>query len=734
MTEALRVADLRLAEPPPAAAEPVASRPPERAAGETSLDDPALYFNRELSWLKFNERVLEEALDENNPLLERVNFLSIFGSNLDEFYMIRVSGLRRQMATGVVGAPPDGMSPSDQLAAIRQQVLPLLDTSSQCWKRDLEPKLREAGIKILSYDELKGRQRRLLRHHFKSEIFPVLTPLAFDPGHPFPHISNLSMNLAVVVQDPAEGEKFARLRVPQTVPRLLRIPEEEKADSYEKLGLAEVKTPYFIWVEEVIAANLDLLFPGLPVVAAHPFRVTRDADLEIEEDEASDLMKAMEDVVGQRHFGLAVRLEIDEAMPARIREILTHNLGLAPFQVFVTAKPIGLADLSQLTGVERPALKYPPFQPVVPPGLGTEDKIFATLKRRGNVLLYHPYDSFAPVVTMLQQAARDPNVLAIKQTLYRVGPNSPIVEALKEARENGKQVSALVELKARFDEQNNIVWAQALERAGVHVVYGVMGLKTHAKICLVVRREAKGLQRYVHLSTGNYNPATARVYTDFGYFTCDPAIADDVSDLFNALTGYSRKSEYGKLLVAPWQMREGILARIEREIEIHRAQGGGAIAFKMNALVDRACIQALYRASQAGVKVELQVRGICCLRPGVPGVSDNIRVTSIVGRFLEHSRIYYFRNGGDEEVLAGSADLMPRNLGGRVEVLFPIADPRLRLAVVDGILRLHLADTKQARLILPDGSNSRVTPAEGEPASSSQEWLLERGGAWRAEE
>ncbi len=729
MSEALRTTDLRLAEPPPAVPEP-----PAVGLDDPALDDPGLYFNRELSWLKFNERVLEEALDEKNPLLERVNFLSIFGSNLDEFFMIRVSGLRRQMATGVVGAPPDGMTPTEQLAAIRQQLMPVLETSSQCWKSDLEPKLREAGIKIFSYDQLKGRQRRLLRLHFKSEIFPVLTPLAFDPGHPFPHISNLSMNLAVVVQDPVEGEKFARLRVPQTVPRLLRIPEEEKADSYEKLGLAAVKTPYFIWVEEVIAANLDLLFPGLSVIAAHPFRVTRDADLEIEEDEASDLLKAMSDVVGQRHFGSAVRLEIDETMPPRIRDILTRNLELAPFQVFITAKPIGLADLSQLTGIERPALKYPPFLPQVPPGLGSEDDVFATLKRRGNVLLYHPYDSFSPVVTLLQQAARDPNVLAIKQTLYRVGPNSPIVKALMEARENGKQVSALVELKARFDEENNIVWARALERAGVHVVYGVMGLKTHAKICLVVRREPGGLQRYVHLSTGNYNPATSRIYTDFGYFTCDPGVADDVSDLFNALTGYSRKSEYGKLLVAPWQMREGILARIEREIAEHRAHGGGVIAFKMNALVDRACIQALYRASQAGVKIELQVRGICCLRPGVPGVSENIRVTSIVGRFLEHSRVFYFRNGGKEEVFAGSADLMPRNLVGRVEVLFPVEDPRLRSALVDGILPLHLADTKKARLILPDGANSRVTPAEGEPPMSSQDWLLERGGGWRAEE
>ncbi len=712
-----------------------ASSVPETApTAAPDLDEPALYFNRELSWVRFNERVLEEALDPSNPLLERVNFLAIFHSNLDEFFMIRVSGLRRQLGVATVEAPPDGMTPAEQLTAIRQELLPLLAQSIACWHGDLAPKLREEGIRVLSYGELTTHQRERLREHFKAEIFPVLTPLAFDPGHPFPHISNLSINLAVVVKDPLSGEKFARLKVPQNFPRLLRVPEEENGGAAARLGLAEARTPSFIWLEEVIAANLDLLFPGLAVVASHPFRLTRDADLEIEEDEASDLLKEVEDVVGQRHFGRAVRLEIDEAMPARIRDILTENVGLAPFQVFASPSPIGLADLSQLN-VERPSLRYPAFSPVVPPPLNAPDEsLFAAIKRRGHIALYHPYDSFQPVVWLLQQAARDPNVLAIKQTLYRVGPNSPIVEALMEARENLKQVSVLVELKARFDEENNIVWARALERAGVHVVYGVMGLKTHAKICLVVRREADGMQRYVHLSTGNYNPATARIYTDLGYFTTDPAIADDVSDLFNALTGYSRKVEYRKLLVAPWQMREGLVARIEREIASHRERGGGFIAFKMNSLVDRACIRALYRASQAGVRVALQVRGICCLRPGVPGVSENIRVTSIVGRFLEHSRLYYFRNAGDEELLLGSADLMPRNLAGRVEVLFPILEPRLRAALRDDILFLHLRDTKQAREVLTDGSHRRVEPDAGETPFCSQSWLTEHGGSWRLEE
>jgi polyphosphate kinase len=705
---------------------------PEAAPPVADLDAPECYLNRELSWLKFNERVLEEALDAANPLLERVNFLSIFFSNLDEFFMIRVSGLRRQMAAGVLEAPPDGMSPAEQLAAIHEQLLPSLEASIDCWVEDLEPKLSAAGIRVLTWAELKGRQRKLLRRHFRTEIFPVLTPLAFDPGHPFPHISNLSINLAVVVRDGGGIEKFARLKVPMSFPRLLRIPDEEKAEATERLGLGEVKAPNFIWLEEVIGANLDLLFPGLDVEASYPFRVTRDADLEIEEDEASDLLKTMSDVVGQRHFGLAVRLEIDEAMPPRIRDVLTRNLGLAPFQVFTTARPIGLADLAQLTAVERPEFKYPPFLPAVHPAFG-EESPFAVLRRR-NVVLYHPYDSFAPVVSFLREAARDPDVLAIKQTLYRVGPNSPVVELLMEARENGKQVSALVELKARFDEQNNIVWARALEHAGVHVVYGVVGLKTHAKICLVVRREPGGIRRYVHLSTGNYNPLTARVYTDLGYFTCDPEIAEDVSDLFNGLTGYSQKTEYRKLLVAPGRMREEILRRIEREVAAHERSGGGYLALKMNALVDRGSIKALYRASQAGVRVELQVRGICCLRPGVPGLSDNVRVTSIVGRFLEHSRLFYFRNGGAEELLAGSADLMPRNLGGRVEVLFPIEDPALLAAVRDDALLLHLGDNQKSRRLLPDGSYERLEAGDGEAPLDSQAHLIERGGAWRLEE
>ena len=709
---------------------------PARAAGRSrpaNLDHRTYYFNRELSWLKFNARVLEEALDERNPLLERAKFLSIFFSNLDEFFMIRVSGLRRQHAGGALVAPPDGMSPAQQLTAIYDRLEPQLAKAADCWAKDLQPRLAEAGIRVLPYEDLKSKQRKLLRKMFKRELFPVLTPLASDPSHPFPHISNLSVNLAVIVTDPQQGERFARVKVPHMFPRLIRVPSEEKADPKARLGLDDARFSNFVWLEEVVAANLDTLFPGLQVEAAYPFRVTRDADFEIEEDEASDLLGAMEEVVGQRFFGSAVRLELDSRTPQRYREMLVDKLGLAPYQVYSIEGPIGQSDLMGLTSVDRPDLKDTPFKPVQPRVLTGEESLFSILKRR-NILLYHPYDSFAPVVDFVRQAARDPDVLAIKQTLYRVGPNSPIVQALQEARENGKQVSVLVELKARFDEENNIVWARALEHAGVHVVYGLLGLKTHAKVCLVVRREPEGLMRYLHLGTGNYNPVTARIYSDIGYLTANPELAADASHLFNALTGYSGKNSYDKLLVAPGEMRSQMLSRIRREIERHEKDGKGHIALKMNSLVDKACIKALYRASMAGVRVDLQVRGICCLKPGVKRVSENITVTSVVGRFLEHTRIYYFRNGGDEEILLGSADLMPRNLDGRVETLFPITDPQILTAVRDDILFRHLRDNVQSRRLLPNGEYERLTVPEGDRAVNSQEELLAEPGSWHYEE
>ncbi len=701
--------------------------------GTPNLSHRTYYFNRDLSWLEFNLRVLEEALDQRHPLLERVKFLAIFTTNLDEFFMIRVSGLGSQLDRGVLSTSADGMSPAEQLAAIWERLQPMLETRTKCWLEDLLPKLRESGVEILDYDELKSKQRKLLRRHFERQILPALTPLAFDPGHPFPHISNLSINLAVVVNDPGHGERFARLKVPHLFDRLLRIPNEEKAADYERLGLKEPASTNFVWLEQVVAANLDLLFPGLEIASAFPFRITRDADLEIKEDEASDLISAMQEVVDQRHFGSAVRLEVDARMPESTRDILAHNLDLAPYQVYPVEGPLGLSDLWELMDLDRPDLKDPPFQPITPAVLSSDESIFSVLRRR-DIVLYHPFDCFAPVVDFIRAAAEDPDVVAIKQTLYRVGPNSPVVKALRDARERGKQVSAMVELKARFDEANNIVWARALEEAGVHVVYGLLGLKTHAKMCLVVRRESEGIRCYAHLGTGNYNPVTARVYTDIGYLTSNREITADVSDLFNALTGYSRKDRYRHLLVSPKGMRREFLERIYREIEAHQRDGTGHLVFKCNSLVDKACIKALYEASQAGVKVDLQIRGICCLRPGMPGVSENITVTSVVGRFLEHSRIYYFHNGGDEEMLLGSADLMPRNLDSRVEILFPVLDPRLLRAIRDDILSLHLSDNVQCRLLRQDGSYERLQAVGEQGRIDSQATRLAHAGSWNRED
>ncbi|MEE9228728.1 MAG: polyphosphate kinase 1 [Acidimicrobiia bacterium] len=693
------------------------------------LDSPDLYFNREISWLHFNSRVLDEAQDERRPLLERVKFLSIFASNLDEFFMIRVSGLRKQLLGGALETPADGMTPAEQLAAIRMRLQPLLETHQATWE-GLRAELEEEDIHLLQLSDLKKKQRKLLRKYFKREIFPALTPLAFDPSHPFPHISNLSLNLAVLVRDSRIGERFARLKVPQILPRLLRIPSEERAEAFETLGLAEVAADNFVWIEDVIIDNLDLLFPGVEVVAAYPFRVTRDADVEIEEDEAADLLTAVSEGLEARQFGSAVRLQVAAETPENICDILGANLDLAPYQVFDSRGPLGLADLLSLTDVDRPDLKEPPLQAKLPPALQTEESLISVIQRR-DVLLYHPYDTFTPVVDFIREAAHDPSVVTIKQTLYRIGPNSPIVGALLEARENHKQVAVLVELKARFDEDANIEWARALEEAGVHVVYGVFGLKTHAKLALVVRREPEGLRGYVHMSSGNYNISTSRIYSDIGLFTADEEIVADVGEVFNSLTGYADQDEYRKLLVAPQLMRRQLEEKVEREIAIHQAQGGGRLAFKMNALVDRDFIELLYRASQAGVDVRLQVRGVCCLRPGVPGVSDNITVTSVVGRFLEHSRIYFFGNGDEPEVYVGSADLMPRNLNRRVEVLYPVEDEQLKRLVVNDILMVHLSDNVQARQLMSDGSYVRLSPPSPSEAIDSQARMIEVRSDWQ---
>lgn len=715
---------------------PATATSPRRPAKKKSareLGGNDLFSNRELSWLEFNRKVLAEALDLRNPLLERVKFLAIFFANLDEFFMIRVSGLRRQLKTSAsVQPPPDGLSPGEQIAAIQERLNPMLEKAARCWLDELEPELVVQGIRVLQIKDLGPDQTALLRRHFQREIFPVLTPLAFDPSHPFPHISNLSMNLAVVVREPGESDNsFARIKVPQIFPRLLRIPPENEAAAFGRLDRDAPSGPetHLVWLEDVVELNLDLLFPGVQVLASYPFRITRDADFEIEEDEAADLLETVEEVVGRRHFGSAVRLEVAREMPADLRAVLANNVNVGAEHTFAIEGPIGQGDLIELIRLDRPELKDKPFNPQVPAVWSSAENVFDVL-RQHSLFLYHPYDSFQPVIDFLNAAANDPDVVAIKQTLYRVGASSPIVRALMEARENGKQVAVLVELKARFDEENNIEWARALEKAGVHVVYGVFGLKTHVKTCLVVRREPGGMRSYVHVGTGNYNPGTARIYTDIGYFTCDPDIACDVSDLFNRITGYSRKTEYRKLLVAPESLRPQILKRIEREIEVHRKQGGGRIAFKLNSLADKACIEALYRASQAGVKVDLQIRGICCLRPGVPELSENITVTSIVGRFLEHSRIFYFGGGGQDEILIGSADLMPRNLDGRVEILCPIEDPKIRQTLRDEILFPHLEDTCNARRLKPDGTYEDVLPKEGEEAYDTQTLMLEKAGRW----
>ena len=691
---------------------------------EGSDEERALFFNRELSWIAFNRRVLEEALDPTHPLLERVKFLAIFANNLDEFFMIRVAGLQRQRYERIVERPPDGMTPISQLNEIRAALLPLLREQMDCWHQQVMPQLAGSGIHIHPYTSLSPDQREALRAMFEREIFPVLTPLAFDTSHPFPFISSLSLNLAIMVEDPEEGDCFARLKIPVGLfPRLIEFAAQNVTQKMEN------GEHHFVLLEDLIAANLDLLFPGLRVVAAYPFRVTRNADLEIEEDEASDLMTAIEESMEMRRIGSPVRIEIDRRTPEAICSMVVLHLGLSPDMIYRLEEPIGMADLMMLAGLNRPDLQDPPFHSSVPPSLSYDQPIFPVVQS-GDLLLYHPYDSFGPVVTFLKQAATDPAVLAIKMTLYRVGTNSPIVDALMEARENGKQVTALIELKARFDEENNIGWARALERAGVHVVYGLVGIKVHAKVCLVVRREKRGIVRYIHLGTGNYNAGTSRVYTDIGLMTARNKIGADISDLFNFLTGYARITSYRKLLVAPVTIRAGILQRIEREIVRHQEHGDGYIAFKMNALVDRACILALYRASQAGVRIDLQVRGICCLRPGLPGISETITVTSIVGRFLEHARIYYFWNGGDEEVLVGSADLMPRNLDRRVEILFPIQDKRLLAAIVGEILKVHLRDTAKARKLLPDGTYCRVLPKEGDTPFDTQQWMIDHRGQW----
>ncbi|HVM70912.1 MAG TPA: polyphosphate kinase 1 [Anaerolineales bacterium] len=692
---------------------------------------PLLLLNRELSLLDFQLRVLEEAQDESNPLLERVKFLSIFGSNMDEFFMVRVSGLRKQVDANLNEISPDGLTPREQLAAIRKRSMELYKQAQHCYRADLLPKLNKAGVHILDYKNLNKTQHEKVDEYFCNVVFPILTPLVLDPGHPFPHISNLSLNLAIVIRDTNGVEKFARLKVPATLPPLLPI--KRSSGSTRKDGTV-THHHYFVWLDQVIIANLGLLFPGMEVIEAHPFRIIRDADIEIQELEAGDLLESMQMSIRRRKFGTVVMVAIHDNMPRYIRNLLIENLEINTTDMYVLNGLLGLANLWQVfTSVERYDLKYPFYKAVIPMPLreiNLANEFFDVI-RTENILIHHPYDSYSVVTDFLNAAARDPQVLAIKQTLYRVGQNSPIVEALLEAAERGKQVAVLVELKARFDEESNIGWARTLERAGVHVVYGVMGLKTHCKAALVVRKEGEGVRRYLHLATGNYNPTTATIYEDIGLFTCDETLAADVSDLFNYLTGYSTMQDYRKLLVAPVNLRQRLEALIRREMKHVQNGKEGYIIIKVNSIVDPQMIQLLYEASQAGVKIDLLVRGMCCLVPGVKGVSENIQVISVVGRYLEHSRIFYFKNDDKEQIYLGSADLMTRNINNRVETIFPIESEKDIRYLRDQVLENYLKDNSSARIMQREGNYIRLHPNSDKVRVNVQEWLMQnpRGNA-----
>jgi len=688
---------------------------------------PEYYINRELSLLAFQWRVLEEAQDERNPLLERVKFLAIVGSNMEEFFMVRVGGLRMQRDAGISDMAPDGMSPAQQLAEIRKAALKLMATARNYLRTVLIPELKKAGIHVLDYSQLNNVQRENIDRYFDEVVFPTLTPLAVDPGHPFPHISSLSLNLAILIQGKDKQQRFARIKVPPTLPQL--VPIKRSSGSVRKDGTVP-HDHYFVWIDQVISANLHKLFSGMQVIEAHPFHVTRNADTEIRELEALDLLETMEENVRRRRFEPVVRLLVNNTMPRTIKEFLADNMKVDNNDIYALSGPLVLKSLMELTRIDRYDLKDRPFMPAVPTVLrhtnsdDEEGSLFAAI-RQNDILIHHPYYSFLPVIDFLKAAAQDPNVLAIKMTLYRVGNNSPVVKTLLQAsREYNKQIAVLVELKARFDEESNIGWAKMLEQEGVHVTYGLLGLKTHSKIALVVRKEGDRIRRYVHLGTGNYNHVTANLYEDLGMFTCDDEIGADASDLFNYLTGYSLKTDYRKLLVAPINLRSRFEELIRQEIDHHKHGREGHIILKMNALVDPPIIRLLYQASQAGVRVDLIVRGICSLRPGVKGLSENIRVLSVVGRFLEHSRIYYFRNGGDEKILMGSADIMPRNINQRVEVLFPISNPRMIRHIRDDILQAYLSDNTKARLMNTDGTYKRLKPADGQPDFNVQEWLI----------
>lgn len=685
--------------------------------GRHTEDEVVRYLNRELSYLQFTDRILDLAEDTSVPLLERAKFLAIVANNLDEFYMVRVAGLKRQEAAGLTAKSADGLTPTQQLALIAKAAMTLMEREARVFTEGVMPTLREKGIRILRWAELSKERKREMEAVFKERIFPILTPLAVDPGHPFPYISNRSLNLAVLLRDRAQDRThFARVKVPALLPRLLPLSK----------GMS------FVPLEDVIAANLGDLFPGMKILERHVFRVTRDAELDVDDDGADDLLSALEQQLTRRRFSKAVRLEIEPGMPDSLLELLMRELQLEKQDVFTLAGPLDLSFLMDFLSIDRPELKDPPFRPATPPELLPVDDddcdIFKVLRTQ-DVLVHHPYESFATSVqAFIEQAAADPQVLAIKQTLYRTSGESPIVDALIEAAEAGKQVVVLVEIKARFDEIANINWARALEKAGCHVVYGLVGLKTHCKLCMVVRQEETGIRRYVHVGTGNYNPSTARLYEDIGLLTANEQLGADIGDLFNYLTGYSRQVSYASLLIAPHEMRERVVGLIQREAENARRGEPARIVFKLNSLIDEKVIDALYDASSAGVSIDIIARGICTLRPGVPGLSENIRVKSIVGRFLEHSRVYYFADGGAREVFLGSADMMHRNLDRRVEVLVRVEADALKTRLID-TLELDLLDVAGTWWLDGNGKWTRATVVEGVTPLSVQKELIRLAGA-----
>lgn len=706
----------------------------ETQEGELPLP-PDRFFDRELSWLKFNKRVLELAQDETIPIIERASFAAIFASNLDEFFMVRVAGLKRRIDTGIAVTSASGLSPRQQMRAISEQAHRLQDEHAHYVVDTILPELAKQNIQLLGWDKLTIAEQERLSRYFRQQVFPVLTPLAVDPAHPFPYISGGSINLAVLVENPTSGKShFARVKIPDNLDRLVPV-DDMTEDEAEDVRYG------FITMENLIIAHLETLFPGMIIKEARSFRVTRNEDIEVEEDDAENLLNAIEKELLRRRFGPPIRLEISDETSPFLSQLLADQMGVSPDEVYRLPAPLDATVLFELGGIDRPDLKFPPFVPTTNRQIAEVESsraqdIFAAIRER-DILLHHPYDSFSTSVqAFLAQAAADPKVLAIKQTLYRTSSNSPIIDALIDAAQAGKQVLALVELKARFDEDANIAWARKLERAGVHVVYGIVGLKTHCKLSLVVRQEADGLTRYCHVGTGNYNPKTARQYTDLGLLTCDPVVGQDMTKLFNQLSGYAPKSSFHRLLVAPRTVRSGLIQRIRREEEAARAGKEAWIKIKVNSIVDEKTIDALYRASQAGVKIDIVERGICSLKPGVPGLSENIRVRSILGRFLEHSRIYAFANSdgpqigegpvSGPEVWIGSADLMHRNLDRRVEALVRITAPEQVQELIDYV-DLQMADTTSSWHMQPDGTYVRHSKdAEGKPLLDCQEYLIKK--------